>query len=99
MKRLRIPETVLDVQRVGVVRGVENVEVAHLVFIGGANLKMTLYLISKYGKVTEFPVDCMLLYADVDSRNVTMVTCDRQLVGVGRLKFYCIHKDSARFDV
>lgn len=29
-----------------------------------------------YGKVTEFPVDCMLLYADVDSRNVTMVTCD-----------------------
>lgn len=68
MKRLRIPETVLDVQRVGVVRGVENVEVAHLVFIGGANLKMTLYLISMYGKVTEFPVDCMLLYAEVDSR-------------------------------
>lgn len=32
-----------------------------------------------YGKVTEFPVDCMLLYAEVDSRkcdcgHVTMVT-------------------------
>lgn len=51
MKRLRIPETVLDIQRVGVVRGVENVKVAHLVFIGGANRKMTLYLISYIEKL------------------------------------------------